>query len=139
MGAKMVSLRLDEELLAWATEYAEAHGVSRTDLLASALDSFRDDCERGVPEMRRAAREQSSVLKYSPERGVGRCPEREEGMGHVWESHKVHPQRPCKFCGYEGRKYFDMATRARAELFQHLRQPQSVRGTTVAEKTENSR
>jgi hypothetical protein len=30
MGAKMVSLRVDEELLGWATGYAAERGVSRT-------------------------------------------------------------------------------------------------------------
>lgn len=50
----MVSLRLPEELLEWATGYAESRGVSRTDLLVEGLRSFKEGCERGVPEIRAA-------------------------------------------------------------------------------------
>lgn len=53
MPGKVVSLRLPEELLDWATAYAKERGVARSDLLVQGLQSFREDCEAGVPEIRR--------------------------------------------------------------------------------------
>jgi hypothetical protein len=44
MGTKMVSLRVDEELLGWATGYAKERGVSRTSVVEAALRSLREDC-----------------------------------------------------------------------------------------------
>lgn len=66
MAKKMVSLRLDEELVEWADGYAASRGVDRTRLLESALQSFRADCELGVPELKeriRRNREASEVPK----------------------------------------------------------------------------
>jgi hypothetical protein len=39
------------------------------------------------------------------ERGVGDCPERPEGFGHVWAGVKASgdERNPCRFCGYPGR------------------------------------
>jgi predicted transcriptional regulator len=137
MGAKMVSLRLDEELLEWADAYAKERGVSRTALLESALASFRVDAESGVPELREAARRQSSV---EDDRGVGDCPERPDGFGHVWSSAKVDSSRPCRFCGALGRGrrnergevvepgFFEGATSERALLYARLRAPESAHG-----------
>jgi hypothetical protein len=51
MGTKMVSLRVDEELLGWATGYAKERGVSRTSVVEAALRSLREDCARGVPDL----------------------------------------------------------------------------------------
>jgi hypothetical protein len=89
MGAKMVSLRLDEELLEWADAYAKEREVSRTALLESALVSFREDCKAGVPALREAARRQSSVPAKTE--GVGECPfhgawEGEEAVRHPGET-----------------------------------------------------
>lgn len=53
--AKVISLRVPEDLLEWADGYARSRNVSRTDLLVSGLRAFRDDCERGVPEIAVAA------------------------------------------------------------------------------------
>jgi hypothetical protein len=50
MGTKMVSLRLDEELLGWATAYAKERGVSRTGVVEAALRSYRGDRVDGVPD-----------------------------------------------------------------------------------------
>jgi hypothetical protein len=51
VGTKMVSLRLDEGLLEWATGYARERGVSRTGVVEAALRGFREDCARGVPDL----------------------------------------------------------------------------------------
>ena len=126
-------MRVDDELAAWADEYAASRGVSRTALLESAIVSFRGDCEAGVPELRARARAQSQVRE--PEQGVGDCPRREGGLGHVWSRSDLE-RRPCVFCGVPGRGpggFLDRATADRAELFARLRAPQSVKGSTRAE------
>jgi hypothetical protein len=51
MGTRMVSLRVEEGLLEWATGYAAQRQVSRSALMEAALKSLRDDAERGVPEI----------------------------------------------------------------------------------------
>lgn len=134
----MVSLRLPGPLLEWATEYAKERGVSRTDLLASALESFQADCKAGVPELRRSAAEQSSV-RSDPGVGVGDCPERAEGLGHVWTSSKENSTRPCRYCGTLGRArrnaageivepgFSDRATEERTLLFARLGQAAMAR------------
>jgi hypothetical protein len=47
----MVSLRVDEELLGWATGYAAERGVSRTSVVEAALRSLREDAAGGVPDL----------------------------------------------------------------------------------------
>jgi hypothetical protein len=47
----MVSLRVDEELLGWATGYARERGVSRTSVVEAALRSLRVDAAGGVPDL----------------------------------------------------------------------------------------
>jgi hypothetical protein len=91
--ASVVSLRLPRELLDWSTEYARTRGVSRTDLLIQGLQSFREDCERGVPEIKARAAQQA--------KGSGSCPKNE--AGHVWGAHRDDPSRCCVFCGRPGR------------------------------------
>lgn len=74
------------------------------------------------------------------DRGVDDCPERGEGLGHVWAG--TDPEKggdsrnSCRFCKHPGRDnvfenesggYFAEATAARAELFSRLRQPASVK------------
>jgi hypothetical protein len=117
MAKQAVALRLAPEVLEWADGYAEARGVSRQVVLESAVASFMDDCERGVPELRAAARAQS----YSgrPEAGVGECP-RSRG-GHVWET--VDGARRCKFCGKPGREHLAEFGAARAAFFSNLKPP----------------
>jgi hypothetical protein len=62
--------------------------------------------------------------------GVGVCPKRDEGLGHVWESWRVDPRKPCVFCGRPGRDnvfkgesggFFAEATAARSASFQALK------------------
>lgn len=62
----------------------------------------------------------------SVEAGVGQCPKRDEGLGHVWAgvAKSGDERNPCKFgCGTSGREYFKAATRARAALFSGLKAP----------------
>jgi hypothetical protein len=145
MARQRVDLRLDPELVAWVDGYARERGVSRTDLLESALAEFRVDCERGVPELRQKAREQSYVRDHRAEleQGVGVCPERAPGLGHVWAG--VHAsgddRNPCRFCGTPGRQardaqgrpvgepgFFERATQGRVDVIGGLRTPDSIAG-----------
>lgn len=140
---KVLSLRVPDELAAWADEYAQTRGVTRQALLVEGLLSFKEDCEAGVPEIRQLARAQSSV-KAEPSKGVGVCPARGDGGGHVWAHPREDALRSCVYgCGAHGREpaqgavpgytgpqgggHFAEATAARAELFSRLRQPSSVR------------
>jgi hypothetical protein len=61
----------------------------------------------------------------SEEVGVGDCPKRADGLGHVWASWKVDPRKSCVHCGRPGRDnlrngesggYFAAATAQRREL-----------------------
>jgi hypothetical protein len=130
VGTKMVSLRVDEELLGWATGYAAEREVSRSELLESALVSFREDCDRGVPELRAAAARQSSVP--SKAEGVGECPKAEGG--HVFGPASEDALRRCVHCGLPGRgpkgedSFLQRATSERALLFARLRAPESAHG-----------
>lgn len=74
--------------------------------------------------------------------GVGDCPERGEGLGHVWKSWMVDPRRSCQFCGRPGRDnvlkgesggYFAEATEAHAAQFDGLK-PTMESGTGKPEK-----
>jgi hypothetical protein len=121
MPGKVVSLRLPEELLDWATSYAETRGVARSDLLVEGLVSFREDCERGVPEIRQRVRE---VVE-----GVGSCPK--HAGGHVWSPPGEDVRRRCVHCGEPGRGddqkgesgHLAAAGAARAALFQAFKAP----------------
>ena len=126
MAKQTVTVRLDEELVQWADGYAKERGSTRTDLLASAIESFRKDCESGVPELRQAAREQAG-LRHS-DRGVGDCQDRLAGLGHVWESAKENRSRPCVFCGKPGAEFLQEASAARSALFARLKTPDSAKG-----------
>jgi hypothetical protein len=64
--------------------------------------------------------------------GVGDCPKRPEGFGHIWKSWKVDPRKSCEFCGRPGRDnlllgesggFFAEATDARYEVFAGLAAP----------------
>jgi hypothetical protein len=46
-----VPLRLDAGLAAWADEYAEARGSSRTAVYEAALSTLRDLASGGVPDL----------------------------------------------------------------------------------------
>lgn len=46
-----VSHRLDEALLAWATEYGESRRVSRAVVIEEALKHFKELSKGGVPDL----------------------------------------------------------------------------------------
>lgn len=102
MAKLPVAVRLDPALVEWLDGYAEKRGVSRQVLLESAIDSFVDDAERGVPELRAALKRQSAVAA-GEEAGVGDCPRRSGALGHVFRPATEDPVRPCRFCGLAGR------------------------------------
>lgn len=104
MATKVLSLRVPEELAEWADEYAAARGVPRQELLENALQSFREDCEAGVPEFRERVRR------------VVSAGEREPG--------EPKPSR----------EDFARACAERSELFANLRTPDSVKGIKPKER-----
>lgn len=128
MAKKVVSLRLDEGLLARADAEAGRQGVARTDLLESGLRAYLDDCEAGVYEVRERARRQVALEHAGPARGVGVCPSREGGLGHVWSMDSKSLGKVCEFCGLAGREFLAAATADRAALFARLRAPLSAHG-----------
>jgi hypothetical protein len=103
--------------------------VTRQALIEGALVSFREDCKAGVPELREAARRQSSVPATE---GVGECPENEGG--HVFAPPSKGVLRNCIHCGLAGRgpkgeeSFLQTATSERALLFARLRAPESAHG-----------
>lgn len=156
MAKQSVTVRLDEGLLQWADEYAKKQGATRTDLLASAIESFRADCEAGVPEIRDMAKRQA-YAPTAPEalaalQGVGDCPDRPGELGHIWKSAKEDDRRSCRFCGMPGRDnlarrdekgnlrpdaggFFGKATAERSEMFRKLRTPDSAKGIKSKERS----
>jgi predicted transcriptional regulator len=127
---KVLSLRVPDDLAEWADGYAAERGVTRQALIEGALVSFREDCEAGVPELREAARRQSSVPAKTE--GVGECPFHEGG--HVFAPPSKDPLRRCEHCGLRGRgpkgedSFLQTATSERALLFARLRAPESAHG-----------
>jgi len=125
--SKVLSVRVDDELAAWADDYAEERGVTKQALLAEGLKSFRQDCEAGVPEIR------AQVRMVVEPNGVGVCPKSKDG--HKFAPASVDPRRSCTQCGRPGRDgvdesggFFAEATMARADLFSRMRFPESVNG-----------
>jgi hypothetical protein len=120
MEKKMVSLRLDEGLLQWATAYAESRGVSRTELLEGALLSFKAECETGVPDLKRRVREERE-----PRPGECSCPllpgvrDGDPPIRGFRQGCEVHGRT---------REEFQQSVADRAALFRGLRAPLSVRG-----------
>lgn len=148
--ADVVTLRLPKHLLEWSTEYAKTRGVTRTDLLVQGLESFKRDCERGVPEIAERLKVQSSVRTEARQaalealQGVGNCPERPGELGHIWKSPREDPLRSCTHCGLHGREphgdgpnegggFFAAATAERTELFASVKAPMES-GTGKPEK-----
>lgn len=132
MMSVQLNLRVEEDLAAWATEYAEARGVTRTALLTQALVEFRELCERGVPDVIPSP----PPMAARKPRGVGVCPE--NAGGHVWSNEDL-ATRPCVHCGTPGRGeggFLERASAERVELFSRLRAPASVKGQTVQEKRD---
>lgn len=48
--SKLVSLRLDDELAAWAEEYAAARKLSRSTVIEMGLRALRGGAQGGVPD-----------------------------------------------------------------------------------------
>lgn len=67
--------------------------------------------------------------------GVGVCPERASGLGHVWAGALASGDRsnPCRYCGTSGRAFFAQATAERAASFQRLK-PTMESGTGKPER-----
>jgi hypothetical protein len=80
--------------------------------------------------------------------GVGDCPERPEGFGHIWKSWRDDSRKSCRFCGRPGRDnspidgpketggYFAMATAGRTEIFSGLKAPMSSGDGKVKDLSE---
>jgi hypothetical protein len=125
---KVLSLRVADDLAEWAEAYSKERGVTKQALLEEGLRGFKDDCERGVPEVR---------VRVAPS-GVGACPKNAEG--HVLAEASRDPRRSCVHCGRPGRDnveaketggFFGEATMARADFFSGLRFPESANGKPV--------
>jgi hypothetical protein len=78
----------------------------------------------------------------SEAQGIGRCPERADGLGHVWAPWYEDPRKSCTFCGAPGRDnlklgetggFYGQATMARTNLFDTLTTPQSAFGKAPKE------
>lgn len=57
--------------------------------------------------------------------GVGQCPERPEGFGHVWAGALASgdESNPCRFCGTSGRAFFKAWCAGRMAGFEGVRLP----------------
>jgi hypothetical protein len=121
-----VALRLALEDLEWIDGYARQRGVSRQVWLESAVAGFRAACEAGVPEFVERARSQAANdIATARNVGVGACPKRLPGLGHIWAGVKASgdESNPCVFCGASGREFFARALDERSELFARLAAP----------------
>jgi predicted transcriptional regulator len=80
--AKAHAVRLDEDTTEWLDRYAEERGTDKGTILRSAIESFRDDCERGVPELRRrlASRLRIRAVRTIAASGTARSAVRGSGM-----------------------------------------------------------
>ena len=76
--ARVRTLRLPDDLDAWAMEYAKSRGVTFTDLMLEGLRSFREGCELGVPEIRREKLERA--LRAAPVHRASEMSENEKVM-----------------------------------------------------------
>jgi hypothetical protein len=70
--SKVLSFRVSDDEALWADEYAKGRGVSRQDFLAAGFRSYREDCERGVPDVPKApvAPESASDVRPPLRRGL---------------------------------------------------------------------
>jgi hypothetical protein len=145
--SKPVAVRLADEVAAWVESYAAERGVDPSAILRTAVESFKRDCESGVPEIRELVRRQSVVRVEG--RGVGDCSKREGKLGHVWAAPSVDPERGCVHCGLRGRQgvpvgkaveaapnYLSSASAARSEFFSRLRVPMQS-GTGKAPRSKS--
>jgi hypothetical protein len=121
MAKVQAPLKLEPETLGWIDEYVKSRGVTRQVWLESAVSSYVEECLRGVPEFSAAVRRQ--LYARGEELGVGDCPRRGEGLGHVWRSPREDPVRPCRFCGLAGRGpggHFEQVVAERSDVFSRL-------------------
>jgi integrase len=56
--AKAHAVRLDDETTEWLERYAEERGTDKGAVLRSAVAAFREDVERGVPDLKPEAKPQ---------------------------------------------------------------------------------
>jgi hypothetical protein len=57
--------------------------------------------------------------------GVGECPDRPEGLGHVWAGPKASKDEsnPCVFCGTSGRAFFQKWSASRSLALMDVKLP----------------
>jgi hypothetical protein len=118
VAKQAVALRLAPEVLEWADEYAAGGACRGRWCWRSAVASFMEDCKAGVPQLRAAARAQSSVARGEGA-AVGECPKNK--AGHVFVT--VDGVRACEFCRLPGRAHLAEFGAARAEFFSRLKPP----------------
>lgn len=119
--SKVLSLRVEDDLADWVDSYAESRGVSRQVLLEGALASFKEDCEGGVPELRAKIRKVQA--QSEPRDGECLCPTFLLPNGKPKRGFK----QACPVHGQKTREDFARACKERAELFEGLRAPASVK------------
>jgi hypothetical protein len=70
------------------------------------------------------------VSAIEADRGVGVCPDRPEGFGHVWAGVKASGdgRNPCRFCGYPGR---GSALKGESGFFQEATAARTLVGVVV--------
>lgn len=125
---KTVGVRVSTETADWIGRYSQERGVSSSDLLATAIEEFRENCEAGVPDIRAAIRRQTHTTPGQAEtQGVGDCPGRDGTLGHVWHMTE-DGVKVCRFCPMEGKAFLDRASEERAAVFARLRTPASAHG-----------
>jgi len=93
-----VSVRLDEDLIAWADEYGRAMRWDRSTVIVAALEQLRDDAARGVPDPPKTVAEnlreteRGEVVKAKPDRSASfelphARPQREQfSSGEEWQN-----------------------------------------------------
>lgn len=131
--SKMISLRVDEDLLAWADDYALKRGVSRTVLLENALLSFQEDCASGVPDLRERIRAVTRATEPKP--GECICPDLTgpedkvpvRGFKQACPVHGAAVTKDGEIDVDAARAHFLESTAARTGLFAGLRTPESIR------------
>lgn len=128
---KVLSVRVDDGLADWVDAYAKERGVSRQVLLENALQDFKDDAARGVPEFRERVKRQSYAGKVN-------C-QGERSAVHPWVT--KNGVQVCEACGKvkPSREDFARATADRSEVFDGLEAPASVKRWGKAAGEDQSR
>lgn len=155
MAAKtMVSARLDPALSDWAKSYAKERGVSLGAVLESALSGLKQDARGGVPEMPvddvvvpspeqtdtadwrepteaelESARERYPDLTNPALMRLARAEARMADMGMPQTPAAPSPDAPADMQRGTPRAGGDFSalTKARGDMFAHLRTPESIK------------